>query len=383
MGGLMEQRPVPVEDLQVNLPVVLQDKVEPRPGFARNGACSRQQLGQAVDATGHRTMSLLTSDNPHLSRPTIERDLVEFGPPEGAWIEPARTVQDYLRAGISENTRRAYRADLRHFIDWGGTIPAREVVVAQYLTAHAGALAVSTLTRRLAAISKAHSAQGLPSPATSDLVRTIMRGVRRTHGKPQRQVAAAVKEDVLAMVAGLGDGLKDLRDRALILIGFAGAFRRSELVAINCADVEQVTQGIVVTVRRGKTDQEGRGRKIGIPYARGAVCPVEALDAWLTATGIAEGHVFRPVSRHGHVAGRPLSAEAVALVVKARAAAVGLDPTKYAGHSLRAGLATSAAAAGVSSWKIRAQTGHASDAMLRRYIRDGEIFVDNAAGAVL
>ncbi len=99
--------------------------------------------------------------------------------------------------------------------------------------------------------------------------------------------------------------------------------------------------------------------------------------------GITEGPVFRPVNRHGHVSCAALSAEGVSLVVKARAAAVGLDPSRYAGHSLRAGLATSAAAAGVSSWKIRAQTGHASDAMLRRYIRDGEMFVDNAAGAVL
>ncbi len=256
-------------------------------------------------------------------------------------------------------------------------------MVAEYLEAYAGGLAVSTMTRRLAAISKAHTAQGLPTPTASDLVRTTMRGIKRAHGRPQRQVAAAVKEDVLAMVACMGNGPKDLRDRALILIGFAGAFRRSELVAINCTDVERVPQGIVVTVRRGKTDQEGQGRNVGIPYARGAVCPVKALDAWLSAAGITDGPVFRPVNRHGHVSCAALSAEAVSLVVKARAAAVGLDPTRYAGHSLRAGLATSAAAAGVSSWKIRAQTGHASDAMLRRYIRDGEMFVDNAAGAVL
>ncbi len=115
-----------------------------------------------------------------------------------------------------------------------------------------------------------------------------MRGIKRAHGRPQRQVAAAVKEDVLAMVACMGHGLKDLRDRALILVGFAGAFRRSELVAITCDVVERVPQGIVVAVRRGKTDQEGQGRNVGIPYARGAVCSVKALDAWLSAAGITD-----------------------------------------------------------------------------------------------
>ncbi len=143
------------------------------------------------------------------------------------------------------------------------------MIVAEYLVSHASEFAVSTLRRRLAAISKAHTAQGLHSPTVSDLVRTTMRGIRRTHGQPQRRVSAAVKQDVLAMVAGLGNGLKDRRDWALILVGFAGAFRRSELAAIDCSDGEHVEQRIVVTVRRSKTDQEGRGRKVGIPFARG------------------------------------------------------------------------------------------------------------------
>ncbi len=145
-------------------------------------------------------MPVLTSDNTNLSRPKTGSDLADFGASEATLIEPAATVQDYLRAAASENTRRAYRADLRHFVDWGGTIPATDVVVAEYIAAYAGELAVSTLTRRLAAISKAHTAQGLPTPTTSDLVRTTMRGIKRSHGRPQRQVAAAVKEDVLAMV---------------------------------------------------------------------------------------------------------------------------------------------------------------------------------------
>jgi site-specific recombinase XerD len=288
-----------------------------------------------------------------------------------------------LQASLAPNTRRAYRDDLAHFMAWGGTVPASPETLARYLAEHADRLAVATLARRLVSIGKAHTMQSQPNPAATDLVKLTMRGIRRTYGKPQRQAAAAIKEDVLAMVAAMGGSMKDLRDRALILIGFAGAFRRSELIAINCNHIERVPQGIVITLPRSKTDQNGQGRKVGIPFARGATCPVLALNAWLNASGVTEGPLFRPINRHGHVSDARLSGEAVAIVVKDRAEAVGLDPDRYSGHSLRAGLATSAATAGVASWKIRQQTGHASDAMLGRYIRDGELFRDNAAGAVL
>jgi integrase len=184
------------------------------------------------------------------------------------------------------------------------------------------------------------------------------------------------------MVAGIS-GVKGIRDRALLLIGFAGAFRRSELVSLTVADIEQAKQGLVIQLRFSKTDQAGEGRKVAIPFARGATCPVIALQQWITAAGITEGPVFRPVNRHGVIAETALTPQAVALVVKERAQAVGLDSAKYAGHSLRAGLVTSAAQLGVSSWKIRQQTGHRSDAMLIRYIRDCQKFVDNAAGAIL
>ena len=291
-------------------------------------------------------------------------------------------VSDYLRASLSDNSRRAYRSDLNHFLLWGGTIPASPDMVAVYLAAHAGQQAIATLARRLVSIGKAHTAQGLPSPTDTELIRATLRGIRHTHGSAQRQVSPAIKEDVLLMVAGL-DGTKGIRDRALLLIGFAGAFRRSELVSLTIADIEQAKHGLIVQLRFSKTDQEGRGRKVAIPYARGAVCPVLALQQWLEVAKIAEGPIFRGVNRHGLISDAALTPQAVANVVKERAQAVGLDPAKYAGHSLRAGLVTSAAQLGVSSWKIRQQTGHKTDAMLARYIRDANIFVDNAAGAVL
>ncbi len=248
---------------------------------------------------------------------------------------------------------------------------------------HAGTLSVTTLAHRGASISKAHTAKGLPNPARSEPVRSTLRGIRRAHGQPQRLARPLTKEDLFSVLATTGDGLKDARDRALLLVGFAGAFRRSELVSVNCADIEPVKQEVVINPRRSKTDQEGTGRKIGIPHGRTRWCPVSALNEWLERVGIEDGPVFRPVDRHGKVHNAHLWGEAVSLVIKERVAAVGLDPDDYSGHSLRAGLATSAAAAGVSSWKIRQQTGHASDAMLARYIRDGELFVDNAAGALL
>ena len=266
---------------------------------------------------------------------------------------------------------------------WGGGIPSTEAQVAAYLAAHATTLKVATLTRRLAAISVAHEASGHPNPVRSPLVRATMRGIRRERGSAQRQAKPLLREDLFRVLDAMGEGVKDARDRALLLIGFAGGFRRSEIVALDCGDVERVRQGLIVTLRRSKTDQEGAGRKVGIPFGRTRHCPVLALDRWLAVSGIEAGPVFRPVDRHGRVASERLSGEAVSLIVKERVAAAGIDPTGFSGHSLRAGFATSAVQAGVSTLKIRSQTGHASDAMLARYVRDGELFVDNAAGALL
>ena len=302
--------------------------------------------------------------------------------PESALSSLSSEVRGYLQSSLSDNSRRAYRSDLNHFLSCGGSIPATSEAVAEYLAAHADQHSPATLCRRLVSIGKAHTSQGYSSPTDSDLVRATLRGIRHSHGSAQRQVAAALKEDVLAMVSGLS-GIKGVRDRALLLLGFAGAFRRSELVSLNVADIAQTNQGVIVQVRFSKTDQEGRGRKVAIPFARGVVCPVLALQQWLDDSGIADGAIFRGVDRHGVISDKRLTPQAVALVIKERAKAAGLDPANYSGHSLRSGLVTSAAMAGVSSWKIRQQTGHKSDAMLARYIRDANIFIDNAAGAIL
>jgi len=289
-------------------------------------------------------------------------------------------VETYVQAGIAPATKRAYRADLDHFQAWGGQLPASDGLLAAYLAAHAETLSVATLVRRLASISVAHETHGLPNPVRSPLIRAAMRGIRRERGSAQRQAKPLLRDDLFVVLAATGDGLKDIRDRVLLLVGFAGGFRRAELTALDRTDLERVRQGMIITIRRSKTDQEGAGRQIGIPLGRTKCCPCAALDHWLAAAGIEDGAVFRRVDRHGRVSAEVLSAEAVCLVVRERVAAVGFDPAGYSGHSLRAGFATSAVQAGVPTLKVRAQTGHASDAMLARYVRDGELFVDNAAG---
>lgn len=292
-------------------------------------------------------------------------------------------LRDIVANSVTDSTKRAYATDLAHFTGWGGAIPATAELVAVYLAEQADEYAVGTLQRRLASLSKAHATLGLDNPCRSELVKATMRGIRRMRGTAQREAKPILREDLFTMLELMGDRPKDVRDRALLLLGFAGAFRRSELVGLDVGDIEHVRQGMVVALRRSKTDQEGRGRKVGVPFGRTRWCPVQHLAGWLDLAKITSGPIFRGTNRHGHVLDQRLSGEAVSIIVKKRAEAAGFDPDLYSGHSLRAGLATSAAMAGASTWKIKRQTGHASDAMLSRYIRDGDMFTDNAAGVVL
>jgi site-specific recombinase XerD len=309
---------------------------------------------------------LLTSDNLPLSEPTsAQTDSPTRWLAEIDQLDPS--IREFVDAATAPNTRRAYENDLEHFRAWGGRIPASPQQMAKYLADHARALSTATLARRLAAIGHAHVNAGFPNPTRHDLVRITFRGIRRTCGRPQQRVAALTTEHLTAIVSSLGTSIKDVRDRALLLLGFAGGFRRSELVALDCESIEHCPSGLIVTIRWSKTDQERRGRKIAIPYSHREVCPVIALVAWTDLAKITEGPIFRPVTRKGDVLDSRLSAEAVAAIVKDRAH--GIEGARYSGHSLRAGFVTSAALAGVPTWKIKAQTGHVSSASLERYIR--------------
>lgn len=292
-------------------------------------------------------------------------------------------LQELISASLSENTKRAYLGDLAHFLEAGGELPASPDTVAQYLSRFAGELAVSTLTRRIATLGKIHRANGWENPCPSELVKSVMRGIQRTHGGNQHQAKPLCREDLFLVLDAMGETRRDIRDKALLLTGFAGGFRRSELVSLNWADVDEVREGMVITLRRSKVDQTGVGRKVGVPLGRTRHCPVRALLAWRDVSDDIGQAVFRPVDWLDRIQDTRLSGEAVPIILRERMAAAGLDPTGFSGHSLRAGFATSAAKAGVASYRIRQQTGHRTDAMLGRYIRDGELFEGNAAGVLL
>ena len=300
----------------------------------------------------------------------------------------AEEAHAYTQDLHAANTTRAYRADWADFTAWCAAhqltpLPAPPTTVALYLTDRAKTCKASTLARRLCAIAGAHKEAGALSPTTDSTVRLILSGIRRAKGTKQEGKVPTLTPELRTMVEALPDTLLGRRDRALLLLGFAGAFRRSELVALDVGDVEQKTEGLVVTLRRSKTDQEGEGRKIGIPYgAYPLSCPVRALLTWTAAAGIAGGPLFRRFDRHGRLLPLRLSDKAVARIVQRRAAAVGLDPKKYGGHSLRAGLATAAAAAGKPERVIMQQTGHKSIPMVRKYIREGDLFRENAAAGL-
>jgi site-specific recombinase XerD len=302
--------------------------------------------------------------------------------------EIAADARDFVAASRAENTTRVYRTGWAQFTAWCDqhgvlALPASPKTVACYVADLAKVAKPATIDLRLAAISAAHGAAGHDTPTKEEAVRLVRRGVRRTLGTAQRQVRPVTVPELRTMFQGLGTDPGGCRDRALLLLGFAGALRRSELVGLDLADVTEGADGLTVHLRRSKTDQEGAGRTVGIPFGSNPVtCPVRAWRAWLELSSITEGAAFRPVDRHGHIGTTRLSGQAVALVLKRHAARAGLDPAEVAGHSLRAGLATSAAAAGIPERVIAEQTGHKGMAMLRRYIREGSLFRENAASAV-
>jgi integrase len=212
-------------------------------------------------------------------------------------------------------------------------------------------------------------------------VSETLKGIRRTLGTAQQTKVPLLTADVRRMIDALPDNLTGCRDRALLLLGFSGGFRRSELAALDSEDIVEMDDGLVVKLRRSKTDPEGKGRDVGIPYGScPATCPVRAVSAWTTAAGIsAAGPLFRGIDRHGNLGSVRLHKDSVGLIVKRAARAAGLDPALYAGHSLRAGLATQAYLNGAGEFAIMRQTGHRSLEMVRRYIRDCSLFRENPA----
>ena len=299
----------------------------------------------------------------------------------------AATV-DLPKAEKALSTRKAYGTDFRLFKAWCdgkgvGALAASPETVAAFLAHEAGTgTKPSTLGRRIAAIRYAHKLAHLDTPTDSEAVKATLRGIRRTFGGAKVRKAPAIAAEMHSMVAMAPDRLSGSRDRALLLLGFAGAFRRSELVALDVADITEAKTGLLITIRRSKTDQEGEGNTIAI--ARGDLaCPAKALREWLDAAGIETGAIFRPVNKSGVVAPSRLSDRSVANIVKAYAQRAGFDATTFSGHSLRSGFLTSAAAKGASIIKMMDVSRHKSVDTLRGYVRDAELFKDHAGAGLL
>lgn len=299
----------------------------------------------------------------------------------------------YAQDEKAASTRRGYRSDWRDFSAWCdrmqlAAMPALPATVAAYFAhlADSGRSA-GTIARRVAAIAYAHKLKGADSPTTVEAVRQVLRGIRRRIGVKPVQKAPATARAIGAMVANIPDGgITGIRDRAILLLGFAAALRRSEIVGLKVNDLEFSPDGVLVHIRKSKTDQEGQGTIIAVPRG-GKLQPVEAIEAWLAHKNRVEipdnairqnGPLFVSIDRHGNVNPNALSDKSIADIVKHRAAAAGLDPAIFSGHSLRAGFVTSALEHGADLFKVMDVTRHKRVETLKIYDRRAQAFRNHA-----
>ena len=293
-------------------------------------------------------------------------------------------VDEYIEASLAPSTRRMYTSLWKGFDSWCDymhyrSMPASSEVVSAYFghLAKSGKKA-ATINSVRAAIRLAQQAAGYPDPTDTAYCRQVLKGIRRTIGTEQVQKAATLPPDIIAMIDNLPqDTLIGKRDRAVILLGFFTASRRSELVALTAEDVIESLEGLTVFVRRSKTDQEGAGRTKAVTrQERKEYCAVRAVRDWREAAGIDEGPIFRSIGKGGRVSPKALSASAVAIIIKQAALMADLDPVKYAGHSLRSGLVTTAAKEGATLPAIMRQTGHQNVETVLRYMQSARLFED-------
>lgn len=302
---------------------------------------------------------------------------------------PSLTISaiEYAAASRAESTLSAYRGDWQQFVSYCGqtgveSLPALPAVVCNWIAVLAATHKPASISRKLAAVAAAHRMAGFDSPTTSEAVKLTMSGVRRTVGVRQRQARPLLVGDLRRIIAVLPADLAGVRDASILLLGFSGGFRRSEIASLGVEDITFVDDGVVVLIRKSKTDQEQQGREVAIPTGSSrATCPVAALRNWIEASGIESGPLYRSIDRHGNLSSAPLTGHSVGLIVKRSAALVGMDGDLFSGHSLRAGLVTAAAEGGANEVAIMNTTGHKSSAMVRKYIRRVEAFRNNAAAA--
>lgn len=292
----------------------------------------------------------------------------------------------YITASTSDNTRKAYRQDIRHFITWGGLLPTTPDVIMQYLQAHASILNSRTIARRLIALKNWHIYQGFIDPTAHAAVKKTCLGIQRIHGKPKDKAPALGMEQLVQMVSYLKaqQSLAALRNSALLQLGFFGAFRRSELIQIKLCHLEFLSQGLEIQIPHSKTDQFHVGQVCAIPYGNELLCPITALQKWLEVSRIKEGAIFRRICHNKRVSEQTLSAQSLNLIIKSIAKACELpQAAKYSSHSLRRGFATSASQRGVSFPTLMRHGRWKNERTVFEYIEEGQRFEDNAAKMIL
>jgi integrase len=292
----------------------------------------------------------------------------------------------YQIAATSDNTRRAYQADIRHFENWGGQLPATTEAVLRYLHAFAETLNPRTLSRRITAIKQWHRYQRLADPTEAPIVSKTLIGITRLHGKPKDKAPPLLPEHLIQIADYLAaqSTLAGFRDSALLQVGFLGAFRRSELVAIRMEDINWQPAGIEILIPRSKTDQSNQGQYCVIPNGNNELCAVRALKAWLEKAGITEGFVFRRIHRGNKVSDLNITADSVNEILKNRACEAGIENAMdLSSHSMRRGLATTASRDGVSLPAIMRQGRWKQVGTVMEYIEAAQRFEENAAGQIL
>ena len=292
----------------------------------------------------------------------------------------------YITAATSQNTRKAYRADIRHFEQWGGKLPANTESILHYLLAFANILNPRTLSRRLTALKNWHTYQGFPDPTEHPSVSKTLTGIMRTHGKPKEKAPPLLPEDLIKIVAHLEEKntLRTIRDSALLQLAFFGAFRRSEIVALEYEHIHWQKQGMEILLPHSKTDQTNEGSYCAIPFGNEQLCPVRALKLWLEKSNITSGPIFKRIHGKSELSPHALDSISVSLILRSRAKNAGIsDADKFSSHSLRRGLATSASRNGASLPSIMRQGRWKNVNTVMEYIDAAQRFEENAAGKVM
>ncbi|MBN9286867.1 MAG: hypothetical protein BGO43_05065 [Gammaproteobacteria bacterium 39-13] len=291
------------------------------------------------------------------------------------------SVLNYIHAATSANTRRAYQADIRHFIQCGGLLPASSDCIIRYLEQQAMRLNPRTLVRKLTSLKNWHLSQGFVDPTASLGVRKTMKGIRHVHGKPKNKALPLTLAVLLKWVDYLKSSsrLIDIRNNALLQIGFFGAFRRSELVAIQWEHIRWLPEGIEILIPRSKTDQAGEGQFCAIPYGNKALCAVNALQVWREHSPDQNGFVFKQIGKEGYIKTETIKPNQVNIIIKTIAKACNMqDIYLYRSHSMRRGFATEASKKGASFSAIMRQGRWQHEATVLGYIEEGKRFDNNA-----